>query len=131
MAARTGTIEISRRFNVKSRRGTDKHVVEKKKIAFFVLIFGTVFFLMIFMSALSADLRSENNRLIEKNEYIQAEIDSLNDEIGEATNIKRIEKIATEELGMVQADSKNNIKITQEDKSSMDLAAKIKDEAYS
>ena len=67
----------------------------------------------------------------EKNEYIQAEIDSLNTKINDASNINKIEKTATEKYGMVHSESQNCITVGDSKSSGKtNLASAIKDEAY-
>lgn len=86
--------------------------------------------LLVFMAAFAANLRRENTQLQKDNEYLQAEIDSLDDQIGESTNVDQIEKVATEQYGMVHPDSQNCIAIGDQKNTNSDLAATIKDEAY-
>lgn len=118
--ARTGARRISKKEALRRYQG-------------FMLIVGVamICLLIVFMAAFAANLRRENTQLQKDNEYLQSEIDSLNDQIGEATNVDQIEKVATEEYGMVHPDSQNCIAISTQKNTNSDLAATIKDEAYS
>lgn len=90
-----------------------------------------VFLVVITMSAYSARLQYENNSIQTDIDYLQAEIDSLNDQIAQETNVKNIEDIATSRLGMVYPSTANCITIGSEKKdSSGSLAEEIKKEAY-
>ena len=51
-------------------------------------------FILVGLSAYAASIQHANNVLIEENEYLQAEIDSLNSQIVEATKITKIEEVA-------------------------------------
>lgn len=95
-----------------------------------IVIVSLVFLSIVAMSAFAADLQTKNNDLRQANANLQAEIDSLNSQIGAVTNIERIEKVATKEYGMVQPNANNYIAISEETAVDQDLAAIIKDEAY-
>lgn len=84
----------------------------------------------VFMSAYSANLQQKNNALKAQNEIVQAEIDSLNEQINDASSIEKVEKIATEKYGMVQPDESNYIRLKNKKSTSGDLADTIKKEAY-
>ena len=89
-------------------------------------------FVLVGMRSYAAIIQHENNRLIEENEYIQAEIDSLSSQIVEETKVTKLEKTATEEFGMVYPTPENCIRLGSEDDrdAQEDLAALIKSEAY-
>lgn len=96
-----------------------------------VIIAGIMCLMIVVMSAFAANLNQENNQLQKKNDYIQAEVDSLNTKINDASNINKIEKTATEKYGMVHSESQNCITIGDSKSSSKtNLASAIKDEAY-
>lgn len=83
------------------------------------------------LQAYKANLQYANNTLIEQNEYLQAEIDSLKSQIVEETKVTSIEKTATEKYGMVYPTSDNYIVIKEDKKvSNTDLASKIRRRAY-
>lgn len=106
-------------------------VAEQYKWA--IKLISTVAILMlgvVFMSAYSANLQQKNNALKAQNEIVQAEIDSLNEQINDASSIEKVEKIATEKYGMVQPDESNYIRIKDKKSNSGDLADTIKKEAY-
>lgn len=106
-------------------------VAEQYKWAIKLILTGAILMLgVVFMSAYSANLQQKNNALKAQNEIVQAEIDSLNEQINDASSIEKVEKIATEKYGMVQPDESNYIRIKDKKNSSGDLADTIKKEAY-
>lgn len=104
--------------------------VRRSQMLYRVMLVGLFVLLIVFMSAFAADLRRVNNELQISNGYLQAEIDSLENQIGDAASINRIESIATKELGMVHPDSENCIALGSDKNTDTNLAATIKDEAY-
>ncbi|MBR0307611.1 MAG: hypothetical protein IJH92_01825 [Mogibacterium sp.] len=88
-------------------------------------------FVLVGMRSYAAILQHENNTLIEQNEFIQAEIDSLNSQIVEATKITELERKATEEYGMVYPTPDNCIRLGEEKSDdAQELASSIRSEAY-
>ena len=106
-----------------------KHVYNNKKFMLGVCAF-LLCFAVVMMSASAANLRMKNDKLQKENEYMQAEIDSLNKEIRSTTSIDKIEELAVGKLGMVHPDSENCITIEGNAGNTSNLAATIKDEAY-
>ncbi len=93
-----------------------------------VVIIGI--FVLVGMRSYAAIIQHENNTLIEQNEYLQAEIDSLSSQIIEETKVTKIEKVATETYGMVYPSSENCVSLSAEAPDSQNLAAVIRSEAY-
>ena len=87
-------------------------------------------FVLVGLSAYAASIQHANNELMQENEYLQAEIDSLRSQIIEETKITKVEEIAKEEYGMVYQTSENCIVINESEEGSHNLAASIKSEAY-
>ncbi len=87
-------------------------------------------FVLIGMRSYAAILQHENNMLIEQNEYLQAEIDSLSSQITEETNVTRIERIATKKYGMVYPSADNCVVLSTGDVGARNLASLIRSEAY-
>ena len=87
-------------------------------------------FVLIGLSAYAASLQHANNVLIEQNQYLQAEIDSLNSRIVEETRVTKIEALATEEYGMIYPTTDNCIVISENEEAGDNLAAVIRSEAY-
>lgn len=87
-------------------------------------------FILVGLSAYAASIQHANNELIQENEYLQAEIDSLRSQLIEETKITRVEEIAKEEYGMVYQTSENCIVINESEEGSHNLAATIRSEAY-
>lgn len=88
-------------------------------------------FILVGLSAYAASLQHSNNVLTQENEYLQAEIGSLNSRIVEATKVTEVERIAIKELGMIYPSSENCILLTEDGDHITNLAAKIRHEAYS
>lgn len=92
---------------------------------------GIVVFLVVALSAYSANLQHSINVLQKENACLEAEIDSINNQIVEETKVTSVEKIATEKLGMVHPSSDNCITVKKNSANNKEnLAATIKDEAY-
>jgi|GEM_PF-3344331 len=87
-------------------------------------------FILVGMRAYCAYVQHANNVLIEENNLIRAEIDSLEREISEKSNVSNIEKIAVDNYGMVFPTSDNVINLAEESVSEESLAETIRSEAY-
>ena len=87
-------------------------------------------FVLIGMRSYAAIIQHENNLLIEQNEYLQAEIDSLESALIEETKVTRIEEVATTKYGMVYPTAENCVNLSSEEDSAHDLASLIRSEAY-
>ncbi len=103
---------------------------EKKRAIMLVAVFLLAVFTLVGMRSYAAILQHENNVLTEQNAMIQAEIDSLNSQIVEETKVTRIEKIATDDYGMVYPSSENCIKLGSSSENGEGLASVIRNEAY-
>ena len=87
-------------------------------------------FVLVGLSAYAASIQHANNELIQQNEYLQAEIDSLRSQIIEETKITKVEEIATGKYGMVYPTAENTVVINENEKGSSHLAASIRSGAY-
>ena len=87
-------------------------------------------FVLVGMRSYAAIIQHENNILMEQNEYLQAEIDSLNTQIIEETKITKIEQEATVKYGMVYPSSENCVVLSAEKDDAGNLADSIRSEAY-
>ena len=87
-------------------------------------------FILVGLSAYAASIQHANNVLMEENEYLQAEIDSLNSQIVEATKITKVEEVAKKKYGMVYPSPENCIVINEASENSQNLAVSIRSEAY-
>ena len=67
---------------------------------------------------------SRTTTLAARNDVLQAEIDSLKEQINDATSIEKVETIATKKYGMVQPDESNYITIRDEKKQGSSLATR-------
>jgi len=103
---------------------------DKPRMVMSIVLLGIICIAIVVMSAYSANLQKTNSAFETKNEFVQAEIDSINMQISEATKIDNIEKTAVSEYGMVYPDASNCITISNTDTEDINLAATIKDEAY-
>ena len=93
-----------------------------------VIIIGI--FVLVGMRSYAAIIQHENNTLIEQNEYLQAEIDSLSSQITAETRVTRIEKVATEQYGMVYPSTENCVTLSAETPDAQNPASVIRSEAY-
>ncbi len=100
------------------------------KLVKIILLAVAVIFILIGIQAYTATLQHANNILVQDNEYLQAEIDSIKSKIVEETKVTKIERIATDKYGMVYPTSDNCITIDEGKKGGENLAAAIKSEAY-
>lgn len=87
-------------------------------------------FVLIGMRCYCATIQHSNNVLEERNSYLQAEIDSLQSQIVERTKVTTIERLATEQYGMVYPTPDNCIRLSEEGEKQENLAASIRSEAY-
>jgi cell division protein FtsL len=103
---------------------------DKKRILMTLVLVGLVCIVMVVLTAYAAELRVENNNLIDKNQSLQGEVETLNVKIKTANNIDHIENVARNKLGMVYPTSDECIYITSKDKANSNLATVIRKEAY-
>ena len=87
-------------------------------------------FVLVGMRSYAAIIQHENNILERENAYIQAEIDSLQSQIVDETRVTRIEKVATQQFGMVYPSVDNVVKLGNAVPEVKNLAASIRSEAY-
>ena len=87
-------------------------------------------FILVGMRAYCAYVQHSNNVLVEENNYIRAEIDSLSRELSDRSNVSNIEKLAVEEYGMVFPTSDNVIQLGANEGREDSLAETIRSEAY-
>ena len=87
-------------------------------------------FVLVGMRSYAAIIQHENNVLERENEYIQAEIDSLQSQIVDETRVTRIENVATQQFGMVYPSTENVVKLGNAKSEVDNLAAAIRSEAY-
>lgn len=109
----------------KSREAKDRKRVFR--IAALILF---AIFILVGMRAYCANLQHANNELIKENGYLEAEIDSLNSQLIEQTNVTAIEKIATDDYGMIFPTADNVIYLGDGKEQEDSLAAVIRSEAY-
>ena len=109
---------------------TDRIKADRKSLIKFLAVFMLGVFVLIGMRSYGAIIQHENNVLAEENAYIQAEIDSLNSQIVEETKVTKIEKVATEDYGMVYPTPDNCIRLGDSDDGDKGLAEAIRTEAY-
>jgi cell division protein FtsL len=103
---------------------------DKRKILFGMVKIGFICIIMVVITAYAAELRCENNELITANETLQGEIETLDIKIKSANNIEYIEKVATEELGMVYPSEGECVYISESDAPEGNFAMAIKERAY-
>ena len=126
-AVNTGRKAVVRR----RTKTTTQAAAAQYQIAIKYILCGALLLLgIVFMAAYSTNLQQQNNTLAARNDVLQAEIDSLNEQINDATSIEKVETIATKKYGMVQPDESNYITIRDDEKQGSSLADTIKKEAY-
>ena len=112
----------------------DRIRADRKSVIKFLVVFMLGVFVLIGMRSYGAIIQHENNVLAEQNAYIQAEIDSLSSQIVEETKVTKIERVATEDYGMVYPTPENCIRLGDgdgdEDEDEEGLADAIRTEAY-
>lgn len=110
----------------------DRIRADRKSLVKFLAVVMLGVFVLIGMRSYGAIIQHENNVLAEENAYIQAEIDSLNSQIVEETKVTKIERVATEDFGMVYPTPENCIRLGEGDDGDGDkgLADAIRTEAY-
>lgn len=126
----SGRAYTAGRRNGYGRKSEARIKADRRSAIILLTIVMTAIFVLVGMRSYAAIIQHENNLLTEQNEYLQAEIDSLNSQIVEATKVTKIEKMATEDYGMVYPTSDNCIRLGTEKEEVGGLAAAIKSEAY-
>ena len=103
---------------------------DKRRIMFVIFFVGFVCVTVVVMSALAAELRHENNLLINENEELSGEVETISVKIKSVNSVEHIEKVAREELGMVYPESDQCVRVTEKDAPGENFAAVIKKQAY-
>lgn len=103
---------------------------EKKRVIITMIVIGFMLVIMVVLAAFAAEIRHENNTLINKNETLQGEVDTLNVKIKTSNSIEHIESVAKNKYGMVYPTSDQRIYITSKDKPQGNFATVIRQQAY-
>jgi cell division protein FtsL len=103
---------------------------DRRSIARLLTVVMIGIFVLVGMRSYAAIIQHENNVLERENEYLQAEIDSLESRIVDETKVTRIEQVATEQFGMVYPSAENVVKLGSGESGVQNLAAAIRSEAY-
>lgn len=103
---------------------------EKRKMISLILAAGIVCILLVVMTAYSAQLRCDNNALMDDNDSLQGQIDTLCVKIKTNNNVEYIEKVAINKLGMKYPEADEYVYVTEKDKPKSNFALAIKKEAY-
>lgn len=103
---------------------------DRKSLVKIATLLLACIFVLVGMRAYCAYVQHANNVLIEENNLIRAEIDSLERELSDKSNVSNIEKVAVENYGMVFPTSDNVINLAEEGVSEESLAETIRSEAY-
>lgn len=107
-----------------------KHFARKNPMITLGLIGALLGLALILLTAMTANIQQANNELELQNQYLEAEIDSIANEITDETTLDKIESSAANKYGMVYPNSSNYISIKDEADPSGNLADAIKDEVY-
>ena len=110
--------------------GVKMTLQDKRRIMFLIFFTGFVCIMMVVLSALSAEIRHENNELISQNEELSGEVETISVKIKSINSVEHIEEVAKEELGMVYPDSDQCVVITEKDAPGENFAAAIRKQAY-
>jgi cell division protein FtsL len=109
----------------------DEILVNNKKILFLtIILIGVIGLGLVITTAYAANIKYQINATLKQNNIISGEIETLNVQINEATNIQTLENKAQIELGMVYPQMDEFVFIASEAKPSEDFAMIIKSEAY-
>ena len=114
----------------RAARKAERIRADRRSAVMILAIVMLAIFVLVGMRSYAAIIQHENNQLIEQNEFIQAEIDSLNSQIVEETKVTRIERVATQDFGMVYPTPDNCIRLGGGDDDDKGLADAIRTEAY-
>ena len=97
---------------------------------FVIFFIGFVCITVVVMSALAAEIRHENNLLINENEELSGEVETISVKIKSVNSVEHIEKVAREDLGMIYPESDQCVAVTDKDAPGANFAAVIKKQAY-
>ena len=103
----------------------------QRRIISAIILIGIICVSIVVLTAYAAELRVDNNKLMTSIESLQGEVDTLNVRIKQANNIEHIERVATQELGMVYPNGNQCVYISQEEAPIGNLAMIIRENAYS
>ncbi len=101
-----------------------------RTLTFIIIVILMMGLSLLFLRYSAARIQSSNNNLARENEYLQAEIDSLNSQIVEEVKLTKIEKVAVKDYGMIYPTSDNIVYMDEESDEGRNLASIIKNEAY-
>lgn len=102
----------------------------KRKILFNMFAVGLLCVIMVVLTAYSAELRCDNNKMISDNEALQGEIETLHVKIKSANSIEHIEDYALNKLGMVYPERGECVYLDQESAPAENFAMSLRKEAY-
>ncbi len=114
------------------RHKNKSNVTSKDKAMMLILAFfvGMLAVSLIIMTAYSANVKYEVNKIIAANDVTTGEIENLRVKINQANNIQSIEYKAVNELGMVYPNPDEFIYIQGATENVQDFALLLKEEAY-
>ena len=112
------------------RQKTGITAKDKARLLLLTVVVGVLCIGLIISTAFAASIKFETNRVIEKNNALEAEIENLNVKIYSSNNIEAIEKKASDQLGMLYPSSKQIIYVTEDEKPDGNFADTLKEEAY-
>ncbi|MCL1982782.1 MAG: hypothetical protein FWG53_06840 [Clostridiales bacterium] len=115
---------------VKQASGTVITTNEKIKAITMVLFAGLLCICLIVITAYTAGVKYEINSINKGNAELMCEIQNLNVDIKNATNLRTIEAKAEEELGMIYPSPEQFVFLSASEKPQGDFAALLKEQAY-
>ena len=103
---------------------------DKAGMVLVLILAGLLCVCLIVSTAYSAGVKYEINSITAENELLQGEIENLNVQLKNATNIRTVEHKALNELGMVYPVSDQFVFLARHEKPQGDFAMLIKEHAY-
>ena len=120
------------RKSISRRERKEREMSAKDRARFLMLIFaaGLVCLMIIVVTAYGASINYTNNQLRESNKALRSEVDTLEIRLQSANNIAEIQDQAMNDLGMIYAEGRAYVDLTEAEEAPEDLAVVLKDNAY-
>jgi len=103
---------------------------DKIKMVSLILIAGALCVCLIISAAYAANVNYKINTISKENSELSGEIENLNVKIKNATNIRTVEKIAENELGMIYPSSEQFVFLAHHEKPKGDFAMLLIEHAF-
>ena len=103
---------------------------DKTRLIMLIVFLGTLCIGIIVSTAYAAKLQYDINTILNENNILQGEIDNLNVAIKKESNIAIIEEKATSELGMIDPQGSQIVRLGEKKVEVSDFAMTLKEQAY-